>query len=601
MDRIVYSKLVIDNQEAILTVSERQSTRSKIAWALANLDRDAGRARHADWVCEAGLAGYAALRMVEDGVERTDASHEDFVRFLEGDRLDPVLHEIFSTDPDGSLEDLALHLCRSSYTAEELRDFVLHFDLDGNLTASSRGECVTPRSVRDLALSILDCRDGDRLFDECCGAGSFLVDAVEHCHGLKARGTEINAYAAALATARMGLLGEGHQISLGNVFHEPALTGYDKVFADPPFGMRLAFMNDRGAEYLAPFVNGTDPMGRPASANWVFARLAYDALAEGGTAVCVVADGALVNGGDARARRYFVERGMLRAVVALPTKLYRTTSIGCALLVLGRNDGPVRMVDASDLADVGRRWSTLSPEAIEEIRERLVEDGDMSRLVGRENIAACDYSLYPSRYLGQAPDLVNPTPLGELALSIGRGAAISARELDSLTIEEDTGFSYVRLSDIEDGMISTDLPNLVSLDDKAEKRRLRSGDLVITKNGAPFKVAVADVPEGRTVLANGNLYIVRLDTRRVDPYFVAAFLASEDGKRSLEQMVVGTAIPNLPLANLRQVKIPVPPMDVQQAVATSYRSKLDEIAVLKIRLGKAREAAAAAYDEAMDR
>ncbi|MEE8732423.1 MAG: N-6 DNA methylase [Eggerthellaceae bacterium] len=555
----------------------------------------------ADLGVDANLAAYAALLMIEAGVDRGGATHGDYVSVVDDHQLYPILRDRFLTDPDGSFEAATFHLFNGSYTAEELRDFVLHYDLDEDRSFPSRGEWTTPRPIRELALGILDCQDGETLFDECCGAGSFLTDAVERQPGVRTRGTELSQGAACLAIARMSLLGGDRPIEVADVFHRPALSAYDKVFANPPFGMRLALMRNRSAEYLVPFVNDTDPMGRSASADWLFVRLAYDSLAKGGTAVCVVTNGALGNGGDRRARRYFVDNGMLRAVVALPVKLFRSTAIGCALLVLGHNDGPIRMVDASDLADEGRRWNTLSPEAIEEVLGRLDADGGMSCLVTREDIAARGYSLYASRYLGQAPDLVNPMPLGKLALDIERGASFRAKELDALAVDEDTAFCYVRLSDIEDGMISNDLPNLSGLDEKTRKQWLRSGDLVISKNGAPFKVAVAEVPEDRTILANGNLYVIRLNTELVDPYFVAAFLASEDGKRSLEQMVVGTTIPNLPMANLRQIQIPVPPLDAQRGVADEYRSRLDEIAVLKIRIGKAREAAACAYDEAVGR
>ncbi|WP_165443706.1 N-6 DNA methylase [Olsenella sp. Marseille-P4559] len=554
-----------------------------------------------DMGVDANLAAYAALLLIEKGLDRHGIDHEQYLSVVGDHQLDPILRDRFVTGPDGAFESAALHLFGSPYTTDELRDFVLHYNVDEDRSFGMRRELTTPEPLRALALAILDCHDGDRLYDACCGAGSLLVDAIERNPGIRTYGVDVSQDAACLAVARMRLLPGDRPVGLGDVFHRPSLVAYDKVFANPPFGMKLAFMRNPGADYLAPFVDETDPMGRPASADWVFARLAYDSLAEGGTAVAIVTNGALGNGGDQRARRYFVENGMLRAVVALPTRLFRSTALGCALLVLGRNDGPVRMVDASDLADEGRRWNTLSDEAVSEIVGRLGEDGPMSRRAERADIASRGYSLYASRYLGQAPDLVNPRPLGDLSLAIERGAGFSARELDALTTEEDTGLFYVRLSDIEDGAISDDLPNLTSLDQKTERQWLRTGDLVISKNGAPFKVAVADVPEGRTILANGNLYVIRLDTDRVDPYFVAAFLASEDGKRSLEQMVVGTTIPNLPLRNLRQIQIPVPPADVQKKAADGYRARLDEISVLKIRIRKSREAAAGAYDEAVGR
>ena len=113
-----------------------------------------------------------------------------------------------------------------------------------------------------------------------------------------------------------------------------------------------------------------------------------------------------------------------------------------------------------------------------------------------------------------------------------------ANELDELTIEGESRISYLRLSDIEDGSIGSDLPRLRQLDSSTERQWLKTGDLIISKNGAPFKVAVvADIAENQIILANGNLYIIRLDTDRVDPYFVAAYLANEDGKAALERMV----------------------------------------------------------------
>ena len=123
--------------------------------------------------------------------------------------------------------------------------------------------------------------------------------------------------------------------------------------------------------------------------------------------------------------------------------------------------------------------------------------------------------------------------------------------------------------------------------------------MIISKNGAPFKVAVAEVPEGETILANGNLYIVRLDTARIDPYFAAAFLESEDGKEVMERFTAGTTIPNLPLRNLREMQLPVPEMSIQEAVSRQYRARLDEIEVLKIKLEKARIGIESAYDEVM--
>ena len=53
-----------------------------------------------------------------------------------------------------------------------------------------------------------------------------------------------------------------------------------------------------------------------------------------------------------------------------------------------------------------------------------------------------------------------------------------------------------------------------------EKYCIKNNSLVISKNGAPVKIAVASVEEGRKILANGNLYVIELDETKVNPYFV---------------------------------------------------------------------------------
>ena len=105
------------------------------------------------------------------------------------------------------------------------------------------------------------------------------------------------------------------------------------------------------------------------------------------------------------------------------------------------------------------------------------------------------------------------------------------------------------------------------------------------------------MPEGQRILANGNLYTIKLDTAKVDPYYVAAFLSSPKGKESLARASKGTVIPNLPLSELRAIKIPLESAEKQAQIAAAYRAKLDEIGILKLRLARARQGLVDLFDE----
>lgn len=551
---------------------------------------------------ELNLLAYVAYRALNFGLLADNATSEKVLDAIDStpvsDEYRTILRNLVSEDK----VDLIRALMRE-FSAEELRNIVLRPEADflTNRSFGRSGDQELPASLRRLAADLLHLDDADYVADLHSRDGAFLMDVLEANPSVRVYGNSAMATSACLAEVRMSLINANHLIECRNDFLGENLRTFDRVFDAPPLGTRVAFLAKDATPYLKPLLDGTDPMGRPSSADWLYCRLAYDSLMEGGTAVVIVANGATFNGGDIQTRRYFVENGMVRAAIALPERLLPITTIPLTVLVLGKNDGPIRLVDATDLATPGRRTNTLPDDAISKIEARLSQDSDMSRLVSREELAARDYSLYAPRYFYEAPELVNATPLGSLAVSIERGASMRASDLDDLTTREDTGLYFLRLADISDGSISDDLPHLKSVEPSTEKQQLRSGDLILSKNGAPFKVAVADVPDGRTILANGNLYIIRLDTKRVDPYFVAAFLASEDGKRSLECMVVGTTIPSLPLRNLRNVQVPVPDMETQRHVAARYRANLDQISVLKIRLDSARAALSASYDEEMGR
>lgn len=551
---------------------------------------------------ELNLLAYVAYRALNFGLLADNATSEKVLDAIDStpvsDEYRTILRNLISEDTVDLIRDLM-----RDFSAEELRDIVLRPEIDAlaNRSVSHSRDTDLPASLRRLATDLLHLDDANYVADLHCGSGAFLMDVLRTNPSVRVYGSSFMATSACLTEVRLSLIKANHLIEWQDDLLGKHLGAFDRVFDAPPLGMRVAYLAKDATPYLKPLLDGTDPMGRPSSADWLYCRQAYDSLTEGGTAVVIVANGATFNGGDIQTRRYFVENGMVRAAIALPERLLTGTTIPLTVLVLGRNAGPIRLVDATDLATPGRRTNTLPDDAISIIEARLAQDSDMSRLASREELAARDYSLYAPRYLYEAPDLVNPISLGDLAVSMERGAFIRASDLDDLTTPEDTGISFLQLANITDGTISDDLPHLKSVDPSTERQWLRSGDLILSKNGAPFKVAVADIPDGRTVLASGNLYIIRLDIERVDPYFVAAFLASEDGKRSLECMSVGTTIPSLSLRNLRSVQVPVPDMETQRRVAERYRADLDQIAVLKIRLDSARAALSASYDEVMGR
>ncbi|MEI3376387.1 MAG: N-6 DNA methylase [Coriobacteriales bacterium] len=574
------------------TIEQEKDSIEDMIWETRRMFRKVFDTR--EDIVSPNLAAYAAWLIAKND-RGSGQSFENFETTIKRHVNNPVLQEYLLNELGEYWQRLANGLLER-YSTDMLEGYIINYE-SSELLEKSGDTFNTPDTINRLAYAVLNIQDNDKVADLGCGCGNFLAHVARYAPNAELYGVDTNKKAACLTIAKLDLLGAKSSVEIGDMFENAHAKRFDKVFSNFPFGVRPAFMHGSG-EYYDALKHGRDGIGRPSSGDWLFNKLAYDSLNEGGSAVTIMTNGATFNGGDKQARRYFVDNGMIKAVVALPAKLFPTTSIPSTLIVLGKNDGPVRMVDATDLSVPGRRWDTMGSEEITILLERLEHDSNYSKLINREELASTDYNIYPMRYLGRNIDLINPAYLKELALSIERGASLTAKELDELTIESDSCLSYLRLSDINDGRIENDLPRLRELDCETKKQWLKDGDLIVSKN-APFKIAVAEVPKGKTILATGNMYIIRFDTEQVDPYFVAAYLTSEDGKEMMERMVVGTVISNLPLKNLREIQIPVPDMHTQKSVAQRYQACLDEIEVLKIKIDKARIGVTSAYDEAM--
>ena len=103
-------------------------------------------------------------------------------------------------------------------------------------------------------------------------------------------------------------------------------------------------------------------------------------------------------------------------------------------------------------------------------------------------------------------------------------------------------------------------------------------------------MAIASVQEGNKILANGNLYVIELDEDKINPYFLKAYLESENGKAALSRVAVGATLLNLPVEGLKKGDNSVAGLEsTEKRIADQYYAKLSEIKELKYKLEKATE------------
>ena len=375
-----------------------------------------------------------------------------------------------------------------------------------------------PKCFIGLLEEILDIHDGEKFLETSCGIGDTLI-ALSQKYDCKFTAYEVDSMAKGIASIRYGLLNKActiinrpflHLEHKRNLDVKPC---YDKILSMHPLGLRAAFSGLTEEGYVESINNEFcyQILKSGTSLDWLYAIGAEKALADNGKAVLLVADGCLMNGLDEQPRRYFVENGLLEAVISLPPKLFSVIGVNLSLLVLSKGNKYTRLVNARKFYQPGRRQNIMSAEDISKIMDAYHNGGKYTVDITAGDIQTNSYSLSPERYMAvDTIDLKNPVPLASVVDSFGRTAPLNAAQLDELASDEPTDIKYVRLADVQDNMVNKELPYLKAVDKKYEKYFLENDDMLLSKNGYPFKVAIVKVAEGEKILPVGNMHVLKV-------------------------------------------------------------------------------------------
>ena len=465
----------------------------------------------------------------------------------------------------------------------------------------------TPNSIISLAIKLLgidESVDTDKkmsgvVADICCGTSSFLLRSSESNPSCKYYGCDINTNAYGISKIRASLVNGNSDIELNDAFKlMEDDRKFDCIFMNHPFGMRIRQMKNEDS-YINLFSNLIPKMSPGTSCDWLFALLGLKKLKENGKLAVVVTNSCLYNVLDSKVREYMVKNKLIESVIELPSNMFVGTGVSTSVVVFSKkNNERISFVNATKFFEKGRRQNQFTDENINQILDNIRKDSEYSVSLDISDINEDGYQLNPLRYIdAKETEFKDGVPFESVVLNVFRGAPLRARELDEFASNEENDCQYIMLSNIKDGVIDKDLPYLSSISEKYEKYCIKNRSLLVSKNGAPFKTAVAEIEEGRKVLANGNLYVFELDEQKVNPYYLQAFFASDAGQKLLSKFVVGSTIPNLPLQDFKKAVIPLPPMEIQNKIADEYAATIDEINVIKMKLERAKRKLKESFDK----
>ncbi|MGN0649024.1 MAG: hypothetical protein ACI4KM_01170 [Oscillospiraceae bacterium] len=131
--------------------------------------------------------------------------------------------------------------------------------------------------------------------------------------------------------------------------------------------------------------------------------------------------------------------------------------------------------------------------------------------------------------------------LGDAVTDISRGIQLTAAQLENCITDEETGYLYLSLADIKEGLsLGLNVQQLRNFDpsriDKdVDRFCIRRNTVLLTKNDTPFKVAIAGDTAGKKVVAAGNIYMITADEDKVIPRWLCYWLQSPEGMRRLRE------------------------------------------------------------------
>lgn len=474
------------------------------------------------------------------------------------------------------------------------------------------GQFRTPRNIIDFVVEILQPKKHETMLDPACGTAGFLISAFKHI--LKANTSLNNAKEGNLLTpderTRLTKNIRGYDISPDMVrlslvnlylhgFTNPEIYEYDSlstedrwneyydvILANPPF------MTPKGG--IKPHKRFSIKSNR---AEVLFVDFIAEHLTPTGRAGIIVPEGIIFQSGTAykSLRKMLIDK-YLWAVVSLPAGIFNPYSgVKTSILLLDKTlskktdnilfvkvqeDGfglgaQRRANDKNDLPtalNLLKKYQTSIKEQQTTPFGDAVHD-EMALVISKAKIIENgDYNFSGDRYkVSKLHELTEfeIVSLGDVS-ELEYGFTDSAKEIGDAR--------FIRITDIdENGGLKDTGVKFIELNENSKKSLLKKGDLLVARTGATYGKTMIFEENYPSVFAS-YLIRIRFKNNTLLPKFYWNFAQTDFYWNQAKELVSGGGQPQFNGNALKNIKIPLPPLTIQQQIVNEiegYQQVID--------------------------
>ena len=495
------------------------------------------------------------------------------------------------------------------------------------------GEFYTPHSIVELIASLIEPFDGT-VYDPCCGSGGMFVQATKfiEAHGGNTKAVNVYGQESEPATyrlAKMNLAIRGISYHLGdravstfsNDQHKDIKVDY--IMANPPFNLKK-YAEYGGFEEDPRWKGYAVPPTSNANYAWILHMLNKLNVVDG-VAGFLLANGALDDDDTKAIRQKLIENDKVEAIIVLPRQMFYSTDISVTLWILNNNkkggprhgrqlrnrEGEVLFVDLRTWCQniYEKKYVKLSEEQIAEVC-KIYFDWQTTKTTNYakpelyyaahiDEIREKGFSLVPSRYIEFVEkkveikwedSLLSLIDINSRLIKACELSKISSSKIEKLFSEMDNKFElkeigpYIEEIDerntdlsvqLSQGIANTKVfqtPKQVSANSKSDKI-VRTGyfayNRATTRNGEKISIAYRTGPDCTVSSAYGVFRIIDEDV--IDPYFLWMWFSRSEFDRYARYKSKGSAHEFFEFDEMKRVKIPWAPIEVQRSIANIYK------------------------------